>query len=131
MINFEIVDEVSESVLQEIKNLIGANTMDNWNVTTSALYNGRERGVLLTAYRSYNNYYNFNKPTSAYLHIFFSECRNSDAIVTVNWKSYGAKINPPTEIPLQGRNEETFGPDCEKETAKYILNTIKYFYNSK
>lgn len=54
--------------------------------TTSALYNGRERGICLSLSATHRDHRIF---------IFWSESRNSDQLVIVSWEGRG-DINPPT-----------------------------------
>src|SRR4051812_44060834 len=57
-------------------------------ISTSPLYNGRERGIVLSMHA-------YSVPVGKALFIFFAEGRNHDGIVIESWIDQGG-INPPT-----------------------------------
>lgn len=63
---------------------------DDVRIRTSALYNGRERGIVVTV-----------KELCAVrgLHAFFAEGRGSDQILLAVWETDEADINPPSKLP--------------------------------
>lgn len=90
------------------------------HITSAALYNGRERGIVISA----GNY--FSKREC--LHIFFTENRNSDDIVVLTWLG-GKGINPPTinDIPESAWDKKkSFNFLDVGMAASYIYAMIKF-----
>lgn len=66
--------------------------VESYRLRAAALYNGRERGVVLTVSGTVQK---------ECLHIFWAESRRSDDLVVFIWRAEPAAVNPPTvgDIP--------------------------------
>jgi hypothetical protein len=90
-------------------------------IKTSALYNGRERGICLTVQKTLRD----NKV----LGFFFTECRNSDQLF-VQVETMKTSINPPTVADLtEGgyKNRKTFQEWNVNGARNYIFARIKKY----
>jgi hypothetical protein len=92
------------------------------NISTSAWYNGREKGYALVLSKTRHR---------ERLVITFGECRNSDYIFVDSWlMGYG--INPPTVADYPDaayRARKRFTASQTAEAADYIYQTLKNHYN--
>lgn len=96
------------------------------DIETSALYNGRERGIVVTA-----KDYETNRK---FLHVFFAESRNSDQIMVVHWYSDG-NVNPPDHIPQYVWDDRTarnyFGYADTMRVAELVRDMVQNYLNGR
>jgi len=92
----------------------------HWETHTYPMYNGRERGICIT----------FGKWISTncrILHIFFSECRNSDNIV-VTWWFADRPFNAPelnTDDETWTKNHAFFPWGRVDQVVQHIIGLMK------
>jgi hypothetical protein len=98
---------------------------DNGIVRTSAWYNGRERGVVISVHKA-------GKPNETYS-IVIVEHRNSDDIVVYNWLMPKWDVNPPTVADFTDeayKSAEHFRASDWRVAAKYASDFIKCYIKS-
>lgn len=99
---------------------VNNNPPDGYEITTSAWYNGRERGISVVKY-SYKD--------RDSLVITFGETRNSDSIFVDSWvvENQGF-LNPPTvsDFPDEAyARRKSFKYDQHWDAAKYIVDLLE------
>jgi hypothetical protein len=97
----------------------------NYEATTSAWYNGRERGVSLVVRRSIVD--------KKCIVLTFGEVRNSDSIFIDSWEHDGVFMNPPTidDFPDKAYAERQYVDYGRVDLAvDLILHKIAAFFES-
>lgn len=86
-----------------------------YEVTTSAWYNGRERGICLVVRRDIID--------KKCLIVTFGECRNSDQIFIDSWEHWGGFLNPPTVADFndEGYKARTYVPYGRVDRAVEVI----------
>jgi hypothetical protein len=97
----------------------------NFITETAALYNGRERGIVLAVRKDWTT----TKPA---LYIFWAECRSSDALFVLRWQGLPG-LNPPTiaDIPEEAWDlREVFGFADLAGARRHILDAIERYIDN-
>lgn len=97
------------------------------SIHTNALYNGRERGVVISAD------YLCKDVGREVLHVFFAEDRGSDSVVVYRWIGESF-FNPPTvnDIPEEAwKNAVRFVPSKIGAAEQHIYDEIDEFLQEK
>lgn len=93
------------------------------NITTSAWYNGREKGICLTVF-------NHKKVKSSI--ITFGKVKNTDSIFIDSWEINGGLLNPPTVSDFNDEaysNRKYLNYDKIYEAAQLVIESISKVIN--